>query len=61
MTNGWPDTASEESVLLGKLGVYLTSVEPLACHVPLRSDPQFPFNYPGALEDDLAGSGVAGA
>ena len=34
MTNGWPDTAFEESVLLGKLGVYCMSVIPLACHVP---------------------------
>ena len=40
MTNGWPDTAFEESVVLGKLGVYPTSVIPLARHVTLRLDPQ---------------------
>ena len=33
---GWPNTAFEESVLLGKLGVYLTLVIPLAYRVPLK-------------------------
>lgn len=42
MTNGRPDTAFEESVLLRKLGVCLMLVIPLACHVPLRFDPQCP-------------------
>ena len=44
MTNGWPETAFEESALLGKLGVYLTLGILLDCHVPLGFDPQIPVN-----------------
>lgn len=42
MTNGRTDTVFEESVLLGKLGVFPMFVIPLACHEPLGLDLQFP-------------------
>ena len=42
MTNEWPDTVFEELVLVGKLGVCLRLVIPLACHRLLGLDPQFP-------------------